>query len=209
MRDRLTTALQTRWDNSLHARAALSPDSPVPLLDQLLAPIRSSISAETKNLAGPTAAQEPAATRENREGREKMISQIPPKTAAGLAARDTIVLTKEHLTWPNTRSDWVELIAHYSNTPELLSDLRRTVDAVTSIMVEDDEPDLSMTAPTDSDCQVTDRLSPGDIDQLVQSFKEGTTIPELVTRYGISRSSVKTLLRQRGVRRRPCPGSSP
>jgi len=95
----------------------------------------------------------------------------------------------------------VELIVHYSNTPELLSDLRRTVDAVTSIMVEDDEPDLSMTAPADRVWRVRDRLSAADIDQLVESFKDGTTIPALVTRYGISLSSVKTLLRQQGVRR--------
>src|SRR5215469_11474540 len=102
----------------------------------------------------------------------------------------------------------VELIAHYSNTPDLLSDLRRTVDAVTSITAEDDEPDLSMTAPADRDWRVRDRLSPADIDHLVQSFKDGSAISELVTLYGISRSSVKTLLRQRGARRRPRRDSS-
>ena len=100
----------------------------------------------------------------------------------------------------------MELIAHYSNTPQLLSDLRRTVEAVTSIMVEEDEPDLSTTAPGGSDWRVKDRLSAADIDELVGSFKDGTTIPELVARYGISRSSVKTLLRQRQVRRH---GSDP
>lgn len=95
----------------------------------------------------------------------------------------------------------VELVTHHSNTPELLSDLRRTVDAVTSIMVEGDEPDLSMIVPADRDWRVRDRLSPADIGQLVESFKHGTPISELVARYGISRSSVKTLLRQQGVRR--------
>ena len=103
--------------------------------------------------------------------------------------------------WPLTCDNMVELIAHYSNTPELLSDLRRTVDAVTTVVVEDDEPDLSSSAPADRDWRVSDRLSPSDINQLVESFKDGTTISNLVTRYGISRSSVKTLLRQRGVRR--------
>ncbi len=91
----------------------------------------------------------------------------------------------------------VEILTHYSNTPELLSDLRRTVGAVTSIMVEDDEPDLSVTAPADRDWRLRDRLTPSDIDQLVESFKEGATVPELVIRYSISRSSVKTLLRER------------
>jgi len=103
----------------------------------------------------------------------------------------------------------VELIAHYSNTPELLSDLRRTVEAVTTVIVEDDELDVTTTAPTDRLWKLKDRLSSGDISQLIESFKSGTTIPELVTRYGISRSSVKTLLRQRRVHRHPRPSSSP
>jgi len=40
MREDLTHALQTRWENSLRARAAISPGSPVPVLDRLLAPFR-------------------------------------------------------------------------------------------------------------------------------------------------------------------------
>ena len=37
MRDELTAALQTRWEESLRERAAIVPHSPVPLLDDLLA----------------------------------------------------------------------------------------------------------------------------------------------------------------------------
>jgi hypothetical protein len=40
MRDDLKAALQVRWEESLHARAALSPNSPVPVLNQLRAPHR-------------------------------------------------------------------------------------------------------------------------------------------------------------------------
>jgi hypothetical protein len=40
MREKLTAALQARWDESLRQRAAIDPHSPVPLLDNLLAPIR-------------------------------------------------------------------------------------------------------------------------------------------------------------------------
>jgi hypothetical protein len=40
MRDDLKAALQARWEESLRARAAISPRSPVPLLDELLAPFR-------------------------------------------------------------------------------------------------------------------------------------------------------------------------
>jgi hypothetical protein len=95
----------------------------------------------------------------------------------------------------------VELVSHYSNSPELLTDLRRTVYAVTEMAVGEEEPDLSTTAPADRPWQIKDRLSAGDIDQLVESFKAGSTIPELVERYGICRSSVKRILRERGVGR--------
>ena len=37
MRDVLTAALQTRWEESLRERAAIVPHSPVPVLDDLLA----------------------------------------------------------------------------------------------------------------------------------------------------------------------------
>jgi hypothetical protein len=40
MREKLTAALQARWDQYLRQRAAIDPHSPVPLLDSLLAPFR-------------------------------------------------------------------------------------------------------------------------------------------------------------------------
>lgn len=40
MREELKAALQARWEESLKARAALSPHSAVPILDRLLAPYR-------------------------------------------------------------------------------------------------------------------------------------------------------------------------
>ena len=40
MRDELTAALQAQWEESLRERVAINPHSPVPLLDNLLAPYR-------------------------------------------------------------------------------------------------------------------------------------------------------------------------
>jgi hypothetical protein len=54
-------ALQARWENSLKARFALAPDSLVPALDRLLAPLR-----ET----GP-------------ESGRDLASQIPPSDRLG------------------------------------------------------------------------------------------------------------------------------
>jgi hypothetical protein len=40
MREELTDALQSRWQQALRDRAAIDPHSPVPLLNNLLAPYR-------------------------------------------------------------------------------------------------------------------------------------------------------------------------
>ena len=82
MRDDLKAALQARWDDSLRARAAIHGCSPVPLLDELLNPFR----GEGHQHDGPaspvtdkTAASTTGQGRPEPGGREKMISQIPPK----------------------------------------------------------------------------------------------------------------------------------
>ena len=53
MRDELIAALQARWEKSLRERAELDPRSPVPLLDNLLAPFRNSVAAMTVPARGP------------------------------------------------------------------------------------------------------------------------------------------------------------
>lgn len=49
--------------------------------------------------------------------------------------------------------------------------------------------------------RVADRLSDAQVHDLIESFKAGTAKHVLAKRYGISLTSVKTLLRSRGVRR--------
>ena len=82
MRDDLKAALQARWLDSLGARAAIAPHSPVPPLDELLGPIRAQAGPQTRGRADQ---MRPSVTRRDpaKPGdREKMISQIPPRTAA-------------------------------------------------------------------------------------------------------------------------------
>lgn len=81
MRQDLTAALQARWEDSLRARAALSPHSPLPLLDTLLAPHRAPADPAQAPSAEPTAIH----SRSQTHSQKKMISQIPPnqgRTAA-------------------------------------------------------------------------------------------------------------------------------
>ena len=62
MRDELKDALQARWDDSLRDRAAIHPHSPVPLLDELLAPHRESPRRPTQRHG-----ESPGATHQPRE----------------------------------------------------------------------------------------------------------------------------------------------
>jgi hypothetical protein len=74
MRDDLKHALQDRWEESRRARATVHPHSPVPLLDELLAPFRERAHQESE----PAAPQETVKQSATPGDREKMISQIPP-----------------------------------------------------------------------------------------------------------------------------------
>ncbi len=82
MRDDLKAALQARWEDSLRARTAIAPHSPVPLLDELLAPIQAQTRARTRGrvdqMRPSVTCRDPAKPGDG----EKMISQIPPRTAA-------------------------------------------------------------------------------------------------------------------------------
>ena len=49
--------------------------------------------------------------------------------------------------------------------------------------------------------RISDRLSEADVHSLVSSYQAGVTARELAEQYKISRTSVKQLLREHGVRR--------
>jgi hypothetical protein len=70
---------------------------------------------------------------------------------------------------------------------DLLSGLPRTVQPVTEMVVEDDEPDLSTSAPVFRPVRIEGRLAEADVEQLIALFKAGTTIREFVEHYGIGR----------------------
>ena len=65
MREELAAALQARWEDSLRQRARIGPHSPVPLLDEMLSPLRR------------------PADHPRWETHPKVISQIPPNTEEG------------------------------------------------------------------------------------------------------------------------------
>lgn len=71
---------------------------------------------------------------------------------------------------------------------------------------------MSSTSDTESDLasvrgnepgvwRVIDRLSPSDVDTLIQSYQAGRTARLLAERYSVSTATVKRLLRAHGVRK--------
>jgi len=77
MRDDLKAALQARWEDSLRARAAIAPHSPVTLLDEMLAQFRPQTQVPAEQMTRPVTPKDAPAPGD----REKMISQNPPRTA--------------------------------------------------------------------------------------------------------------------------------
>lgn len=89
----------------------------------------------------------------------------------------------------------VELVRRYSNR----LDLRERLDQTNRRAQQQDEPaeSTSVSGRRSRVRRVRDRLSVEDIETMVQGFRAGTTQKVLAEQYGLSVSSVKTILRQR------------
>jgi DNA invertase Pin-like site-specific DNA recombinase len=100
----------------------------------------------------------------------------------------------------------VDLTARYSNRPDELAQLldllkRIAADDRSSEPGPDGKLDQSPTTQPRRPRKLADRLPSNAIPTMITQFLDGTTIQALATQYGISRSSVKNILRGRGVRR--------
>jgi DNA-directed RNA polymerase specialized sigma24 family protein len=96
----------------------------------------------------------------------------------------------------------VDLLLAYSKRLDLLSEL---VSAVERLQARDGEaPKTGRSVRSDQAPQVwrvSDRLSEAERHSLVSHYLAGITARELAERFKISKSSVKRLLRERGIRR--------
>jgi len=90
----------------------------------------------------------------------------------------------------------------YSNRLDLVSGL---VSAVERLRVKDaDEPQGRVSVRSEQAprvWRVSDRLSEADLSGLIISYRAGTSADALAGQFKISKSSVKRLLRQHGIRR--------
>jgi hypothetical protein len=115
MRDELKHALQARWEESLIARAAIETHSPVPLLDEFLAPFRDPGHQKSE----PAAPRETNKQPTTRGDMEKMISQIPPKHTESLSHGSRLRLKERASDQVKDRIQRVDLITSYSKRRDL------------------------------------------------------------------------------------------
>lgn len=90
----------------------------------------------------------------------------------------------------------VPLLHIYSNTPELLS----TLESIAWTVRRADLQDEPVLPSTERAWRLHDRLSEAEMDAVVASYYNGTSVAELARRYGINHWSVKKLVRERGQR---------
>lgn len=102
----------------------------------------------------------------------------------------------------------MELLTRYSNNSTLLDGLRHARQAATS-PDENDEPELGgdRLAAGGRPWAVADRLTAGELRELVACYGAGMTARELAEKFSISHSSVKRILRKAGARKRRKPPS--
>jgi hypothetical protein len=86
----------------------------------------------------------------------------------------------------------VDLLAAYSNRPELLDDLTTAQGRLSAHAGRTDHVRRSVASDIGRPPQqrrVTDRLTAQEQDDLIHSYEAGTTARELAERYGLSRST--------------------
>lgn len=99
----------------------------------------------------------------------------------------------------------VQPVAYYSNRLDLCDELGRSVDRLAREQAKEAGgvfECLSVRSQTPPRTwRVVDRLSTEEMDKLMESYRTGTPMQDLITRYGLSKSTIKRHLRERGVKR--------
>jgi DNA-directed RNA polymerase specialized sigma24 family protein len=97
----------------------------------------------------------------------------------------------------------VELCRRYSNRPDLLNPLVRTWQKISNPQDHYNETTTTLQGRAAKGAwRVRDRLSPADIQALLNAYRDGTTSQTLAERYGFSTNTIKRLLREHGVHKR-------
>jgi DNA invertase Pin-like site-specific DNA recombinase len=107
----------------------------------------------------------------------------------------------------------VDLTTRYSNHPDELDQVRELLKRIAAgdrsgAPGLDGEPDQAPEAQPRRPRRLAERLQPDALPTMITQFLSGATVQALATEYGISRSSVKNILRRHGARRQSCPSAA-
>jgi len=94
----------------------------------------------------------------------------------------------------------VEVLKAYSHIPSRLYDLRKTWEVVHGQLPDEHDEDRNEEASRPRQWSMTDRLSPRDVQAIIDQYHAGTIAKDLAEKFGISLSSVRRLLRKHGSR---------
>ncbi|HEU0087976.1 MAG TPA: hypothetical protein VFQ77_10045 [Pseudonocardiaceae bacterium] len=95
----------------------------------------------------------------------------------------------------------MEALKAYSHTPAQLDDLRKTVEVMRGQRPGDPDDTRNETASRPTRWALADRLSPEDVQAIIDLYREGTVAKDLATKFAISVKSVRRLLNKHNVRR--------
>lgn len=177
MHAELMAALTECWLSALQARAAMSPRSPVAVLDALLQALAQG--------------QESAERLEDRRQ-----DRLPNGSQKGIPA---------HLIKPRKGPlTWVGLLVRYSNRPDLCDDLHRAIERLRTATAREAAWTLDRVSVCSerkpSVWKVADRLSEADVAEIITRFERGTAKRILAEQFGIGMTALKKLLKHHGVR---------
>ncbi len=95
----------------------------------------------------------------------------------------------------------MELLRRYSNRPDLLGPLVSVLRRIKDPAEDGHETVTTIEGRTASPNYVPYVLTEGNIRELIDSYRSGTTAKALAARYGVHTSTIKKKLRRHGVRR--------
>ncbi len=95
----------------------------------------------------------------------------------------------------------MELCHRYSNRPDLTKPLVSVLDKIHTGTPPDDIDLVTVSGNQPEVWRMAERLSQSDVESMIDLYRGGSTGAELATKFNVSHSSVKRVLRQHGARK--------
>lgn len=98
----------------------------------------------------------------------------------------------------------MEVLTAYSHTPERLHDLQKAVEVICRQRPDEAHAERNEDASRPRQWSMSDRLSPDEVQTIIDLYRAGSIAKDVAAKFGISLSSVRRLLRKHGARLSDC-----